>query len=348
MSQQIPVHAELRAPLGQVPGATTTFAHHGLAVTAADEVLGFHAGQLVGLSPDGRVRALPTGLTEGHGLTVVREADGQESVWIADPGFANACIAGPSDPGVPPDFGAGLSLVRGPGRVVRVGLHGERAGAVEAELPTPPLPDGLDGTGPFAPYAPTSVAVDEVRHGGTGDVWVADGYGSFVVHRFDATGRHLMTLTGTEGAGRFDCPHAVFVRRRPDRAPELLVADRGNARVCAYDLDGTFLRVVGEGVLTSPSGFAQWGEDLVVVELFSRLTLLDADDQLVGHVGEDPAACERPGWPNALDSSGAAVAPAPVAPGVLNSPHAAAVDSTGALVVGEWLVGGRYTTFTRA
>ena len=33
-------------------------------------------------------------------------------------------------------------------------------------------------------YSPTSVAVDEIFDGGTGDVWVADGYGASLVHRF--------------------------------------------------------------------------------------------------------------------------------------------------------------------
>ncbi len=47
-------------------------------------------------------------------------------------------------------------------------------------------------------FAPTSVAVNGPRHGGNGDVWVADGYGESLVHRYSADGRYLSTLTGEE------------------------------------------------------------------------------------------------------------------------------------------------------
>lgn len=324
-----------------ISGASRAFAHHGLAVTTHDEVLSFHAGQLVTFDRDGHVvRTSRPGLTEGHGLTIVREGD-QESVWIADPGFAIACGSGTGDGALPPTFGTGLDLTVQAPRVVKVALDG----VIELELDVPPSVD--DAPGPFAPYAPTSVAVDEARFGGNGDVWVADGYGSNVVHRFSAAGQHVQTLTGLEGPGRFDCPHAVFIERRAGRTPELYVADRGNARIVVFDLNGVFKRVVGDGVLNSPTGFVRWGEWLVVVELFARLALLDESDNLVGFVGEDAESLHRAGWPNSFDASGDARVPTAGAPGQLNSPHAAAVDSAGDLIVGEWLIGGRYTKFTQ-
>ncbi len=329
------------AQYSEIEGASAAFAHHGLAVTSADEVVAFHAGQLVTFSPTGALqRASRPGLTEGHGLTVVQE-DGKDMLWVADPGFAINCGTGTGDGKLPPTFGRGLDLDVQPGRVVKLTL----AGDITQELAAPPSPD--DFPGPFAPYAPTSVAVDEVRFGGTGNVWVADGYGSNAVHCFDAFGELLQTLTGSEGAGRFDCPHAVFIHRREGRDPELYVADRGNARVAVYGLDGTFLRSVGAGVLTSPSGFVRWGDLLVVVELFARLTLLDERDRLVGHIGADQTVTEREGWPNALDNAGSAQVPGGLQPGRLNSPHAAAVNSRGELIVAEWVIGGRYTKFVR-
>jgi hypothetical protein len=188
-----------------------------------------------------------------------------------------------------------------------------------------------------------------VRFGGNGDVWVADGYGSSLVHRFDKHGNHLSVLTGEEGGGRFVCPHAVFIDRRPHKAPELYIADRENKRVQVYDLDGRYLRTVGEGFLCSPSGFAQWGEILVIAELYSRLALLDANDALVGYVGRDPDAKdeggwpERPGWPNALTDDGYVRAPRLTDRDRFNSPHSVAVDSEGNLYVSEWVLGGRYS-----
>ena len=40
------------------------------------------------------------------------------------------------------------------------------------------------------------MAVDEERHGGSGDIWVADGYGESYVHRFDKSGRYTSSITG--------------------------------------------------------------------------------------------------------------------------------------------------------
>jgi hypothetical protein len=116
-------------------------------------------------------------------------------------------------------------------------------------------------------YCPCGTAVDEERLGGNGDIWVADGYGAGLVHRFDRHREHLLTLSGEEGGGRFLCPHAVFIDRRGGKTPELYIADRENRRVQVYDLDGRYLRTFGAAFLNSPSGFAVSGDLLVVAEL---------------------------------------------------------------------------------
>jgi hypothetical protein len=171
-------------------------------------------------------------------------------------------------------------------------------------------------------------------------VWVADGYGQSLVHHFDSDGDYLGSISGAEGtAGPFNCPHAVFVDRRKSE-PELYVADRGNARIQVYGLDGRFHRSFGTDYLNSPSGFATLGDKLVVAELFAQLTVVDTDDAFLGYIGADPTARERPGWPNAVDSGGATTQPS-VQAGKFNSPHGIATDCDGAIYVSEWLVGGR-------
>jgi len=130
----------------------------------------------------------------------------------------------------------------------------------------------------------------------------------------------------------------VFIDRRKAE-PELYVADRGNHRIQVYGLDGTFRRVIGEDFLTSPSAFAVTGDTLVVSELYAAVALLDADDNLIATVGADPAATERPGWPNA--AADGKVDRAPVHACAFNSPHGIAADPSGAIYVSEWLVGGR-------
>ena len=86
-------------------------------------------------------------------------------------------------------------------------------GEILAELPLPPREPGSP-PGMMGDYCPCGTAVDEERFGGNGDIWVADGYGSSLVHRFDKQDNHRSTLTGEEGGGRFLCPHAVFIDRR--------------------------------------------------------------------------------------------------------------------------------------
>src|SRR5690606_16022524 len=170
-------------------------------------------------------------------------------------------------------------------------------------------------------------------------VWVADGYGMSLVHRYDEHGRYLGSLSGEEGAaGVFDCPHSLWVDTRRAE-PELYVADRGNRRLQVFGLDGRYRRTVGEGVLECPCGGVLYGDALVVPELCARLAVLDADDHLVGFLGANEAACSLTGWPDLPAEQ--------IHPGAFNSPHAAAADPDGNLYVVEWIVGGRLTKLAR-
>jgi DNA-binding beta-propeller fold protein YncE len=332
------------ADLSAVPEATGSWAHNGIVVTRAGEVIGFHAGHLVTFDRDGHLsRSVKTGLTEGHGITLVREG-GDEALWVSDPGFVFEVGVDDGDEEWAPVFGRGVRVESRQPRVVKMSLDGE----ILSELPTPrrepESPPGMMGE-----YCPCGTAVDEERFGGNGDIWVADGYGSSLVHCFDKHGNLRLTLTGEEGGGRFLCPHAVFIDRRGGKTPELYIADRENKRIQAYDLRGRHLRTFGDGFLNSPSGFAVSDDLLIVAELYSRLAVIDVEDNFVGYVGADEGARkglgwpERPGWPNELSGDARAVRAQLSVPNVFNSPHSLAVDADGYLYVTEWLIGGRYT-----
>jgi hypothetical protein len=335
------------ADLSSIPGADSCWVHNAIVATEGGEIICFHAGQLVAFDPEGRLlRVVETGLTEGHGITVVREGDA-EYLWVSDPGFVFSCSADVGDANWVPLFGKGVQCeIRAP-RVVKMNL----AGQVLSELPIPPQ-DPATPAGPMGPYCPCSCVVDELRFGGTGDIWVADGYGSGLVHRFDKDGSHLATLTGEEGSGRLLCPHAICIDRRRNKEPELYIADRINVRVLVYSLEGRYLRTFGEDFLNSPSDFATWGDLMVVAEIYERLAVLDSDDRLVGYIGAnlDPTAAQgwptRPGWPNDLTDDGRTEIPHLPQQDRFNSPHGVATDADGNLYVSEWLLGGRYTKLT--
>ncbi|MGH2808268.1 MAG: hypothetical protein ACRDKT_13445, partial [Actinomycetota bacterium] len=173
------------------------WAHHDVVVTADRRVVAFQSGGDAVAIFDERGRVVdswPTGLLEGHGMTVTGVgSDGH--LWIADSGTKMVRDEG------------GFYQERSPGShgaVVSFDLTGRRIGA----LPTP----GIDAYG-AGRYSPTAIAIDD-GPGGDGSVWVADGYGQSLVHRFSPEGELLLTLTGEEGAGRFDCPHSLMIDRR--------------------------------------------------------------------------------------------------------------------------------------
>ena len=335
------------ADLSALPGAASCWVHNAIVATCGGELIGFHGGQLIAFNRNGGARTVAkTGLTEGHGVTLVCEA-GDEYLWVSDPGFAFLCGAEDSDPDWVPLFGKGVRRSARPPQVVKMTLDGD----IRFELPVPPEHPSLPA-GPMGPYCPCGTIVDEERFGGSGDIWVADGYGSSVLHRFDKNGNHLSTVTGEGNGGRLACPHAGFVDRRNGKSPELYIADRVNMRVAVYDLDGRFLRSFGEDFLSSPSDFALWGDLLVIAELYGRLAVLDPADNFVGYVGAEPNAPaaqdwpQRPGWPNELAEDGRATAPHLPRRDRFDSPHTVATDSDGNLYVSEWLIGGRYSKLT--
>jgi len=298
--------------------ADDAWAHHDLAVTADGRIVGFRSGgsSFWVLDREGRLVAeWESDLGEGHGLTLVGPP-GAERLWVADPAVTFARdAAGVHDAVFAPDHG----------RVVAFDLRGNQV----AELPTPDLSIYREKV-----YRPTTVEVDE-----DGSVWVADGYGAELVHKLSPEGEVVVTLSGREGAGRFDTPHAVLIDHRRPQEPRLYVTDRGNDRIAVYDLEGRFLRLVG-AEFRAPSGLALSGERLVVAELEARLTILDGEDRVVRRIGDDPDAAAREGWPNALDAAGRTVRP-DLVPGRFDAPHGLALDSEGDIYVAEWVLGGR-------
>ena len=281
---------------------------HAAAVTRGGDVIVFHQASPAVLvcDADGTIKDRWGDYPGAHGLTLVEEG-GRDILWLTDQDSA---------------------VVR------KHGLDGEVLG----ELPRPealaPSP-GREGK-----YVPTWAAVAP-----DGDVWVADGYGSYGVYRYAPDGRLKQTITGEEGAGRFESPHGLAFSPRG----ELWITDRANARVCVYDVEGRPLRH-RDGLCHSPCCFAfreAGGRvEVYVPELFTGLKVIDEQLNLLAEVGASDEVGPQPdggrppitpaGWPNLAGTEH-------VKPGVFNSPHGVAVSPAGEVYVTEWIVGGRVT-----
>lgn len=213
--------------------------------------------------------------------------------------------------------GADFETVRRRGRVVR-------------------LDDGFELPDPYADgrkYSPTAVSVDE-----RGAIWVADGYGQSLVHRYTPAGE--LDLTLDDG---FATPHCVTAA-----GDAVLVCDRANGRIREYDLDGRHRRTLGVGIVVTPTDLVATSEVLALTDFTAaRVTVLTRDGELVEHLGAGSRSPDEDAWPNARDANGDIVRP-PLEPGVLNSPHTLALDADGAVWVAEWLIGGRVTKLSRA
>lgn len=214
------------------------------------------------------------------------------------------------------------------GEVVKTTLEGETV----LNIPPPQV----EGT-----YSPTWVAV----HPRSGDIWVADGYGTNIVRRYTAAGEPVAEITGEEGPGRFARPHGIAFS--PDG--ELWITDRRNKRIAVYDAEGRYLRH-RDGAAHSPCMFDFHNGHVYVPELFGSVKILDHGMGLVAEVGANPAVRPPGGWPDQEGWGWPTLEGWPdlngtphVQAGRFNSPHGLAVAPDGSIYVVEWIVGGRIT-----
>ena len=143
---------------------------------------------------------------------------------------------------------------------------------------------------------------------------------------------------GDQGSapGQFQTPHGVFIDTRKN-PPVLLVADRENGRLQIFDLDGKLIDMV-TGILRRPCGIHLQGDDLVIPDLDGRVTILDKDNKLVTHLGENPNAQLRAN--NGVDRN-------QWQDGLFLAPHSARWDDDGNLYVMDWNFRGRVTKLRR-
>jgi sugar lactone lactonase YvrE len=175
---------------------------------------------------------------------------------------------------------------------------------------------------------PTDVAV-----AANGDIYVVDGYGSQRVSRFDRNFRHLRTI-GTRSSqpgpnatpATFNTCHGIWVSTLRNE-PEIYIADRHNDRLQVFDLELNFKRIIKD-VVRNPCCFYQHKKWLYIPDLASRVTILDAHDQVAAHLGDGKGAADNK-----------------TNPALFAAPHALCVDSHGDFYTVEWVDSGRPRKF---
>ncbi len=211
-------------------------------------------------------------------------------------------------------------------QVVKLKLDGERVWTIEA-----PTEAGLykDGKG-FNPCAVT-VAPD-------GSIFVADGYGSNYVLKFDKNRKFVKAFGGPgKEEGKFQTCHGIALDMRQAK-PLLLVCNRNNDRVEHWDLDGNFVKVIQKD-LRMPAAVHIQGDYAVLPELKGRVTVLDKTGAIVAQVGNNPIETQRGNFGLTADQW---------KDGICNSPHGASMDKDGNLIVAEWSKFGHLHKFVKA
>lgn len=212
------------------------------------------------------------------------------------------------------------------GLVVKTTLNGEEVFTLGYPKESSKYVPAADGR-PAAKYSPTNLAVAP-----NGDIYVGDGYGSSYINQYDAKGQFIRTFGGLgKEAGQLEQPHGIWMDMR-GKEPMLLVADRRNARLQYFTLDGKHSSFVG-GVVY-PCHFHERKGVLVVPELDARVTLMDRNNRVIAYLGENKDGKQRELRRRPREE---------FIPGKFVCPHGACFDHDGNIFVVEWVEVGRVT-----
>jgi hypothetical protein len=205
-----------------------------------------------------------------------------------------------------------------------------RTGDIVLKLPFP-RESGLKLT----KFSPTAITVAP-----NDDIFLADGYASDHIFKFDKAGKYRMHF-GTKGNGlkEFNTAHGMTLDTRYD-PPRLLICDRNHqpkGRLLHYSLDGEFIDEVVTG-LGMPTSAAVQGDFVSVPDLHGRLVILDKTNTIIAVLGNnpDPAMGRNYNVPQERWIEG-----------IFSGTHGSSWDRDGNLYVQDWNVSGRIMKLLR-
>jgi len=253
-------------------------------------------------APDGTfLRTVPDAPSDFHGFVIHRGADGE--------------------------FLYGVTL-RGQ-TIVKMSLDGK----VAMTIPASAIPDDFKVRN--ARSGQLGVLLTGLDVAPNGDLYVADGYASDYIHRFDRTGKYITSFGGKKAPYNFNTLHklAIDTRFQPAR---LIACDRANNRVLHLSLDGELLGVVAQDLLL-PAAIVVSGDYAIVGELKGQVSVLDKAGKVVSRFGTNT---EAGAGTNQLK-------PEQWRAGIFTAPHGVAVNARGDLFVSEFNMYGRVLKFDR-
>ena len=171
-----------------------------------------------------------------------------------------------------------------------------------------------------------------------GGFLLADGYGSFWIHRYDKDGNWLSKFGGPgKGKGTFQTPHGIWVDYRHGKEV-VVICDRARHSVQFLTLDGTHLQTIdGFGL---PANADTWKDLLMIPELHARISLLDKSNKVVARLGDDVK--------NVVSHKKVKRGnPKTWKPGKFVHPHDACFSPQGDIFVAEWVQTGRISKLKR-
>lgn len=184
-------------------------------------------------------------------------------------------------------------------------------------------------------FNPTAITVAP-----NGDIYLADGYASNYVFKYDRTGKYVMHF-GKKGNGlkEFNTAHGMTLDTRYE-PPRLLICDRNHepkGRLLHYSLEGEFIEEVITG-LGMPTSAAIQGDYVSVPDLHGRLVILDKSNTIMAVLGHNPDPAKRANFNVPQEQW---------IEGIFSGTHGSYWDKDGNLYVQDWNVSGRIMKLVR-
>lgn len=157
----------------------------------------------------------------GHGLTLVNEG-GDDVLFVSESGWARS-------------LDDGVTMVRQNGYVAKMTLDGRMIFTISHPMTV----------GAYTPemlFQPTETAIAP-----NGDIYIADGYGSDFILRYDQNGKFIQKFGGRDNKNKnynLANAHGVAFDNRDSANPRLIVTSRGQKAFKYFSLDGKWLKTV--------------------------------------------------------------------------------------------------------